>query len=169
MEAELKTLLVSATRGVAELEGLSISHSAWPSTVHVTPSIHPGFTATLETAEVVEFVYIPCRIRRAAQKNNLSQRFELTIQDLNQIIAPLIDLIPIDSDEKPMIELRSFVYNPSTGVSSVQDGPYRLKASDGVMVTEGFKTTASPRNINSTGTGRRMTPERYPMLRGFNK
>lgn len=168
METELKTLLVSATRGRAELEGVSISHSAWPSVVHITPSIHPGFTGTLEDSTVVEFVYVPMAIKRAAQKNNLGQRFELTIQDLNEIIAPLIDLIPLDSEEEPSVELRSFVYSES-GVSTVQDGPYRLTAKNGASVTEGFKATATPRNLTGTGTGRRMTVQRIPMLRGFSR
>lgn len=168
MEAELKTLLVTARRGEVELEGISISHSSWPATQHITPSIHPGFTATLETAEIVQFVYIPCRLRRASQQNNLAQRFDLTIQDLNEVIAPLLDLIPLDSEEAPQILIRSFIYS-STGVSTVKDGPYRLKASDAATTEEGFKTTAVPRNVNSTGTGRRMTNDRFPMLRGFSK
>ena len=163
MDTELKTLLVTARRGEVELEGISISHSSWPSVQHITPSIHPGFTGTLETAEVVEFIYIPCSIKRAAQQNNLAQRFELTIQDLNEVIAPLLDLIPLDSIEQPLIEIRSFI----NGV--VVDGPYRLKANDAATVREGFKTTATPRNVNSTGTGRRMTNERFPMLRGFTR
>lgn len=168
MDTELKTLLVTARRGEIELEGVSISHSSWPSVQHVTPSIHPGFTATLETSEIVEFVYIPCSIRRAAQQNNFAQRFELTIQDLNEIIAPLLDLIPLDSEEQPLIEIRSFLYREA-GISTVVDGPYRLKASDAATVREGFKTTATPRNVNSTGTGRRMNNQRFPMLRGFSK
>lgn len=168
METELRRLLVSARRGVAEVEGISISHSAWSQTIHVTPSIHPGFTAQLETSEVVEFVYCPALIKRSSQQNNLSQRFELTIQDLNEIIAPLVDQIPLDSDEKPQILIRSFVYEDG-GVGAVQDGPYRLKADSSAMVTEGFKTTATPRNVNSSGTGRRMTIQRFPMLRGFSR
>lgn len=168
MDEELKTLLVTARRGEVELEGISISHSAWPSVQHVTPSIHPGFTAQLETSEVVQFVYIPCSIKRASQQNNLAQRFELTIQDLNEVIAPLLDLIPLDSTEQPLIEIRSFIYSPD-GISNVVDGPYRLKASDAATTREGFKTTATPRNVNSTGTGRRMTNDRFPMLRGFSQ
>lgn len=168
MEAELRKLLVTAERGVAELEGISISHSYWDNVQHITPSIHPGFTATLETGATVEFIYVPCRIKRAGQRNNLAQRFDLTIQDLNEIIAPLIDEIPLDVEEKPLIEIRSFIYNED-GVSSVQDGPYRLKADTSGMVTEGFHTTASPRNVNTTGTGRRMTPQRIPMIRGFTR
>lgn len=163
MDTELKTLLVTARRGEIELEGISISHSDWPSVQHITPSIHPGFTATLETGATVEFIYIPCSIKRAAQQNNLAQRFELTIQDLNEVIAPLLDLIPLDSTEQPLIEIRSFING------RVVDGPYRLKASDAATVREGFKTTAAPRNVNSTGTGRRMTNDRFPMLRGFTR
>ena len=168
MEAELKRLLVTAQRGVVELEGVSVNHSTWPNAVHVTPSIHPGFTAQLETTEIVEFIYVPCKIRRASQKNNLSQRFELTIQDLNEVIAPLLDLIHIDSEERPEILIRSFVYTEGA-ISTVQDGPYRLKADSASSVTEGFKATATPRNVNSSGTGRRMTSSRFPMIRGFSR
>lgn len=163
MDTELKTLLVTARRGEIELEGISISHSTWPSVQHVTPSIHPGFEAELETGATVNFIHIPCSIRRGAQQNNFAQRFELTIQDLNEVIAPLLDLIPLDSTEQPLIEIRSFI----NGV--VVDGPYRLKASDAATVREGFKTTAVARNVNSTGTGRRMNNQRFPMLRGFSK
>lgn len=168
MDNQLKTLLVTARRGVVELEGISISHSSWPNVQHITPSIHPGFTATLETGATANFIYVPCKIRRASQQNNLAQRFDLTIQDLNEIIAPLMDLIPIDSTERPQILIRSFVYNAG-GISTVADGPYRLQAADAATTSEGFKTTAVPRAVNSTGTGRRMTNDRFPMLRGFSK
>lgn len=168
MDTELKTLLVTARRGEIELEGISISHSLWPSVQHVTPSIHPGFTGQLETGQTVNFIYVPCSIKRAAQQNNLAQRFELTIQDLNEIIAPLMDLIPLDSTEQPLIEIRSFIYS-ADGISTVVDGPYRLKAQDAATVREGFKTTATPRTVNATGTGRRMTNDRFPMLRGFSR
>lgn len=165
---ELKQILVAATRGRVELEGISVSHSAWPSVQHFTGSIHPGFTATLETAEVVNYQYLPIKLNRAAQESNLAQRFSITFQDLNQIIAPLVDLIPLNSTERPQILIRSFVYNGGS-VSTLADGPYRLQVADSVFTPEGFKVTATPRNVNSTGTGRRMTLERFPMLRGFTR
>ena len=69
---ELKQILVSATRGRVELEGITVSHSAWPTAQHFTGSIHPGFTATLETDEVVNYQYLPIRLTRASQESNLS-------------------------------------------------------------------------------------------------
>lgn len=164
----LKDILVSAVRGSVELEGVTITHSAFPAPIHITGSIHPGFTGTPESGPAIAYVYMPIRINRASQSGNLAQRFEMTFQDLNTVIAPYIDLIPIDSNERPQIVIRSFVYNPS-GASPLADGPYRLQAADSAFTPEGFKVTATPRNVNSTGTGRKMTVQRYPMLRGFTK
>lgn len=168
ISTDLKQILVSAVRGRVELEGISVYHSAWPAPQHFTASIHPGFTAELETSEVVEFIYLPIKLTRASQEGNLSQRFSIVFQDLNTIIAPLVDSIPISSTERPQIEIRSFVYNGGE-VSALADGPYRLQVTDSVFTPDGFKVTAAPRNVNSTGTGRRMTVQRFPMMRGFTR
>lgn len=166
MEDKLITLLVRATRGVSELETVSIYHSAWGRWYHFTPSIHPGFDGINELTELVHYQYMPIRVDRAGQKGDLSQRFEFTFQDLNEQIAPLLDQIPLDTTEKPIIELRSYTYD-EISTPTIQDGPYRLTGSDTIMTREGFKTTATPRRLIGTGTGRRMTVARFPMMKGF--
>lgn len=168
ISTDLKQILVSAVRGRVELEGVTISHTAFPTDIHITGSIHPGFTGMPESGPEIQYVYMPIRINRASQSGNLAQRFEMTFQDLNTVIAPYIDLIPISSSERPQITIRSFVYEP-TGVSALADGPYRLQATDSAFTPDGFKVTATPRNVNSTGTGRKMTVQRFPMLRGFTR
>lgn len=166
MKDELRELLTVATTGKGVVDGVEISHSTWNEKLFIT-SVYPGFTAFHEDGQSYLYQYLPMAVTKATKQNDLSQDFAFTIQDLNEIVAEHLDLIPIDSEEKPTVILRTFVYREDGSVSDVQDGPYTLQANDISFTPEGCTFTASPPLTNYSGTGQPYSFERFPSLLAY--
>jgi len=166
MKPELRELLTVATTGKGVVDGVEISHSWWDSAVYIT-SVYPGFTAIHEDGNSYEYLYVPMSVTKATKQNDLSQDFAFTIQDLNEIVATRLDLIPLETEEKPSVVLRTFVYREDGTISDIQDGPYTLQANDISFTSEGCTFTASPPLTNYSGTGEPFSFERFPSLLAY--
>lgn len=159
--------LITADAYLMYLETVVISHSVWAEPFRFSRNYVPGgsFTATLETSEEVTFSYIPMLLSRASQDGNLNQTWKITFQDLNTDIQEAEQLIPLDSDELPVIEIRTFEYDKRTGVATLIEGPY-VTTSVGVDYdSKGASVNAEANRVNINGSGFKMTPQRYPTLR----
>lgn len=166
MNNELRELLTTATTGKGVVDGIQLSHSSWPEVLYLT-SVYPGFQAVHENGLTYSYEYIPLAVAKAAKQNDLSQDFSFTIQDLNEVVGVYLDLIPLDSDEKPAVVLRTFVYREDGTISDLQDGPYTLEARDITTIPEGCTFTASPPLTNYSGTGELFTFSRFPTLLAY--
>lgn len=166
MQNELRELLTVATTGKGVVDGVEINHSAWDAPVYLT-SAYPGFTAIHEDGLPYEYLYCPMAVVKATKQTDLSQDFNFTIQDLNEIVAEKLDMIEIGDPEKPSIILRTFVYRSDGSISDIQDGPYNLEAGDITFSSEGCTFTAQPPLTNYTGTGEIYTFERFPTLLAY--
>jgi len=166
MKDELRELLTVATTGKGVVDGVEIRHSTWVDVLYIT-SAYPGFSAVHEDGNMYDYQYIPLSVTKATKQNDLSQDFAFTIQDLNEIVATHLDMIPLDSEEKPTVVLRTFVYREDGSVSDIQDGPYTLQANDISFTAEGCTFTASPPLTNYSGTGEPYSFERFPSLLAY--
>lgn len=166
MKDELKELLTVATTGKGVVDGIELYHSSWGESVYIT-SAYPGFTAVHEDDNEYQYLYVPMAVKKANKQTDLSQEFSFTIQDLNEIIAVKTDLIPLDSEEKPSVILRTFVYREDSSISDLQDGPYILQSGDITFTDQGCTFTANPPLTNYAGTGELYTFERFPTLLAY--
>lgn len=166
MKDELKELLTTATTGKGVVDGVQLNHSSWPKPLYLT-SVYPGFTAVHENGQSYDYEYVPMAVAKAAKQNDLSQDFSFTIQDLNEVVGVYLDIIPLDSEEKPSVTLRTFVYRADGSISDLQDGPYDLEAKDITTEPEGCTFTASPPLTNFSGTGELYTFARFPSLLAY--
>lgn len=166
MKDELRELLTVATTGKGVVDGIQLSHSEWPEVLYLT-SVYPGFTAVHEDAQEYDYQYVPMAVKKANKQNDLSQDYSFTIQDLNEIVGVYLDLIPLETDEKVSVVLRTFVYREDGSISDIQDGPYNLEAGDISTVPQGCTFTASPPITNFAGTGEIATFERFPSLLAY--
>lgn len=150
-----------------EVDTVTISHPAWSTPLRFTRNYLRGrsFNATLETGETVTFQYLPMVIKRAGQDGNLNQSWSLVLQDLNTQVQEQADTIPLDDDRLPTIEIRTFQYDKRTGQTTLLDGPYITSASGIDFDDKGASINAEANRINNSGTGFKMTPNRYPTLR----
>lgn len=168
MTPEFRDLLINRPRGVALLEVLEISHPAFSQTYYLLRNyVRNGLlNITLETGVQVTAQYVPSRIQWASSKTNMDQVHNVTIQDLNDIVQAEERRVPLN-DETP-ISCRIRTYR-SDDLTKPADGPVDLQVQSIDYDKRGCTFTASPPNANETGTGERMTVERFPMLRGFTQ
>lgn len=166
MKDELRELLTTATTGKGVIDGITLRHSAWPSELRLT-SVYPGFIAVHEDSLEYDYEYVPMAVGKASKQNDLSQDYNFTIQDLNEVVGVYLDLIPHDTDEKPTVELRTFVYREDGSISDIQDGPYKLESGDITAVPDGCTFTATPPLTNASGTGEAYTFSRFPSLLAY--
>lgn len=167
MKDELKELLTTATTGKGILDGVEIRHSSWVDSIRISAA-YPGFIGVEEDSNSYEYKYVPMAVKKASKQTDLSQDFTFTIQDLNQIVGEHLDLIPIESEEKPQVILRTFVYREDGTISDIQDGPYDLQAGDITFSPDGCTFTASPPITNFAGTGEIFTFTRFPTLLAYS-
>lgn len=168
MEQELKELLATATTGVGMIDGLTINHSSFPNAFHLT-NVYPGFVGVQEDGLPHTYEYLPIKVTRSSTSDDLSQKFNVSIQDANEIVAPYLDMIPLDSAEPPSVELRSFIYREDGEISDIQDGPYILQAQSITLRTDGCGFDAVPPSTNVAGTGEFYTTDRFPSLIAYKK
>lgn len=167
MKDELRELLTTATTGKGVIDGIEIRHSAWADSIRLT-SVYPGFIGVEENSNSYKYEYVPMAVKKANKQNDLSQDFNFTIQDLNQIVGNHLDKIPLESEEKPSIILRTFVYREDGSISDIQDGPYDLLGGDITFTPDGCTFTASPPITNFAGTGEIFTFFRFPTLLAYS-
>lgn len=168
MEQELRELLTVATTGVGMIDGLAINHSAFPTPFHIT-CVYPGFDGVHEDNVTYHYEYVPIRITRSSTSDDLSQKFNVTISDINELIAPYLDLIPINTEETPTVELRTFIYRDDGTISDLQDGPYKLQIQTITFDEKGVGFDAVPPSTNVAGTGTIYSTDLFPSLIAYKK
>lgn len=167
MIEELKKLLASRISGYVELETVEVSHPDFSKTYYLVRNMPEGFAGKLEDGRVVHFQYCPMRWERGSADNNLDYELKLTFQDLNNLIAPEVERIPIESENTPTVIVRSFVYKRDKTISEVADGPFVLSMRNITFTGEGCAFAASAKPLNSYGSGELYTFKRFEVLRGF--
>ena len=168
----LKEILSRSFADTIILETFEISHSQFSETKYLLRNYLPGgfVQATLEDDSIVTFQYVPTRLDRATQQGNLNQRFDITFQDLNEIIQVEEERIAPESREKPIIKIRSFEYSKRTRtVNALIEGPYELEVSVISYTELGARISAAPKNTSQPNSGRVMTTLAVQSLRGFTR
>ncbi|MBB5411910.1 hypothetical protein HDG34_005876 [Paraburkholderia sp. HC6.4b] len=167
MQTELQRLLASQQAGIIELETFQVSHPNFSRSYYIVRNLPDGFTGQLEDGSLVEFQYVPVSFERAAANGDLDYEIRITFQDLNEIIAPEVARIPVDSKVIPTCIVRSFIYRRDGTISPVADGPFVLGINSIAYTPEGCAFTASSQPLNVSATGEVYAIVDIPMLKGF--
>lgn len=167
MNNELRRLVVNQPAGAAELETIAVYHSKFSKAYHIVRNLPGGFIGRLETGEDVEFMYVPMKYGRASMEGDFDYGLTITMQDLNEIIAPELDRIPVDDEEIPIVIARSFIYRRDRSISTVADGPFRLEIGDVSFSHRGCSFRAEAQPLNRSATGIMYTVQDIPMLEGY--
>lgn len=144
------------------LDAVTISHSAWPEPFRFTRNYVPGGQFTHEG---LTYRYLPMLLSRAGQDGNLNQSWAITLQDLNNEVQVAESQIPLDSNEYPTIEIRTFEYDKRDATVRLIEGPYITDASEINYDPKGASIEAAAERVNINGTGIKMTPDRFGTLR----
>lgn len=144
------------------LDAVTINHSVWDEPFRFTRNYVPGGTFTFG-GDV--YRYLPMLISRAGQDGNLNQTWSITFQDLNTEIQEAEAAIPLDSDEFPTVEIRTFEYDKRDGSVILLEGPYITNSAGINYDPKGASLEAAAERVNINGTGFKMSPDRFPTLR----
>lgn len=167
--AELRKLIASGVRGKGQVEVVEFSHSSFDAPMFFTGQMKDEFQVTLETGETVTTRYAPMTVQKESSGALLLGDRGITIQGVNDLVAAQEELIPLDSTEKPVVKIRSFVARNDGSISGVAAGPFKLYATvvDYNESNQSCKVTASTVPTNISETGEISTISRVPMLAGF--
>lgn len=164
MIEEAKQILVNATRGELLVDACAVSHPSLTETVYITP-FHPGF---IDSANNRTFQYVPMRVDKPANIENLSQQYKIIIQDLgpggdslglNGIVSQYLDQIPIGTTDPAILTVWSYHIDREQNVQ-LADGPYTVEIREFSSEPQGVGFTAEPQATNQTKCGERGTIER---------
>lgn len=147
-----------------QLDAITLNHSAWSEPFHFTRNFVPGGSFTYDG---VTYRYLPILLSRAGQDGNLNQTWTITLQDLNTEVQEAEALIPLDSDEFPTVEIRTFEYDKRDSSVILIEGPYITNCEGLSYDSKGASLKAAAERVNINGTGFKMTPDRYPTIRPF--
>lgn len=166
MIEDLKRLLASRTVGHVEVETIEISHPDFTKTYYLVRNLTSGCVIPINGVDTV-FQYCPMRWERSSAENNLDYELKITLQDLNEIVAPEINLISIDSEIMPSVVVRTYVMDSNGNIGNVADGPFVLGVRNITFDSQGCAFAASAKPLNGNGTGELYTFSRFETLRGF--
>ena len=154
MIEEAKLILVNATRGEMLVDCLVLSHPAWDDPIKITTH-YPN---------VLDFQYVPMRVDKPANTENLTQQFKIIIQDLhdgksngvNGIVSKHLDLIPIDTTDPIIMDAYTYFIGSDDSVK-LADGPYTVQVREFTSEAQGVGFTAEPKAMNAVKCGERGT------------
>ena len=158
MIEEAKRILVNATRGEMLVDCLTLTHSAWAQPIKIT-SHYPN---------VEDFLYVPMRVDKPANTENLTQQFKIIIQDLgpdghsngaNGIVSQYLDMIPLDTAEPILMDAYSY-HLGLDDTAKLADGPYSVQVREFTSEAQGVGFTAEPKAMNAVKCGERGTIDR---------
>lgn len=142
-------------------ETIIISHPAIETRYLVIDSL--PLTAGLFTGGTAEFLPASIVSTDAANSNDLDQNATFTIADVDNELDAVLDQIPLDTDESPVIGYG--IYHSDNLDAPVEFYEYEAKS---IAQKKGvFTVKAGVPNLNSDQTGELFDLDRFPMLRGL--
>lgn len=164
MDQRYIEFFLNSKRDIVQVETFEISHPSFSDVFYLVRNAIKGFTAQLETSELVTFEYVPMQISASGIKDDMDEKIELTIGDVGEILPQQIDLMSQDDSFDVMPSLVYRVYR-SDDITSPMLGPVRLEITEITFKKEGSLIVARAPRFNVNKTGERYTIERFPMLR----
>lgn len=155
MIEQARNLLINARRGELVVDALTITTLDLPGEeIKITPH-YPGF---------LDFKFVPMRVDKPSQEENLTAQFKITIQDLgpdgsngvNGVVSSYLDRIPLDTKNPVVVKVESYFFDIDDNIT-LSDGPYFVETRQFISESQGVAFTAEPPANNLTKCGERAT------------
>lgn len=164
---DLKEVIASFVTSKAEVEVVRISHSSI-TTLYLTSQLADNTEIYDENDQVQTVQAVPMSLTDESSGSLLLNERTLTIQGINDLIASEEDKIPLDSDERVVIDVMTYVANIDGTLSKIALGPirYYLQKSAYSQKNNNASLTASTSPTNISETGETATKSKFPTLAG---
>ena len=174
-KALIRKMLASQPESQIAVGGIMLSHSAY-TTPYCFTDYYGDFTATDHNGIERYWSYAPMSFDVPTVTGNMDAEFSLQVNDLNadgesagvnDAIRTLIDLIPEDDDELPVLTILTYICYEDGTFSEYCDGPYAFEVSSVQFQQEGATIVAKSPDALYSSCGEKYTIQRFPMLRQF--
>lgn len=166
MTEDYINFFLNAKAELIQFECFEISHPNFSQVFRFVRNHTSGITATLETAAVVTFNYLPVKISQNEMKDDLDYGLRLEFGDLGEILPTQIDRVAAANGFKTKPKLIYRTYR-SDDLENVMFGPIDLEIKEFTFNKSGAVFEAKAPSLNLHRTGEIYTINRFPMLRGF--
>jgi hypothetical protein len=166
---DIKKIYASAPVDRTTLEVVSFSASWFSKTHYLQRQFTDDIQVTLETGVVVNVLYAPMNLEQASSNSDLNYERNVTIQQVNDIIASENDNYDpeTNSDEMPVFQSRGYIAYRDNTISAIQYGPITLPVRSMTTNNQGTIISITTKPGNEYATGEMATVTRVPMLKGF--
>lgn len=165
---DLREIYANAPVTKDTFEVISISAPWFESTYYLQNMITDTIEVLLEDGETyVEAVYAPMSIGQASSNDDMSYTRDITIEQVNDVIATEIANRDPSLRQKITIESRGYVMYRDGTVSSLKTPVVSTEVVKVTRNASGATITTSAKPVNRTTTGEIATTKRVPMLLGF--
>lgn len=163
-DAALIDYFLNSEAKVVQLELLRISHSAFTQTFNLVRNHPDGVTITMGGGDVF-FQYMPMRIQRGGEANDLAQSIRVDLGDLGEVWPDQLDAIRAADafGEKPKVTYWTY---RSDDLSAPLRGPIDLEVTDFSFNRQGASFEAKAPRLNVLSTGMTYLVSLFPTLRG---
>lgn len=164
----LKEIIASSLTDYSEVEVVRLSHSKWPEPIYLTYQLDDKTVITDSTGSH-EVRSVPIKLTEESQDELVSNTRTLTIQGLNDLVAHYEDLTDPESKERIKCEVLLYIIDRQGVVSSVQARfPYFVLGIDYSQKSDSATMKIGTSPTNSSETGIKFTPNRFPSMKGFD-
>ena len=167
---ELIELIASFTTGKGEIEVVKLDNSFWPAPLYLNGNLKDGTNIDVEGV-LIPVIYAPMTIGGESSGSLLLNNRDLTFQMVNDLVAENEDLIPLESDEKPTMEVSTYIANRDGTLTTIAKGPLKYFANNVSYNQSNNACTlsCSTTRTNDGETGESQTIARFPMMRGLTQ
>ncbi|MCQ9087367.1 hypothetical protein [Vibrio alginolyticus] len=164
---ELKEIFASAPVAKDTFEVIAIAAPWFSQTYYLQNAFTEAVYVPLEDDTEVLAKYAPMSIGQANNNSDMTYTREITIEQVNDVIAGEISKRDPLLRQKVSIESRGYVMYRDGSISSLKTPVVKTSVTSTVRDSVGTTITTSAKPVNRTTTGIVATVSRVPMLAGF--
>lgn len=164
---ELREIYSNAPIAKETFEVISISAPWFSQTYHLQNTFTDAVEVELEDGSFVFAEYAPMSIGQANSNADLNYTREVTIEQVNDVIASEISKRDPALRQKITIESRGYVSYRDGTISKLKTPVVRTEVVGTTRNEIGTTITTSAKPVNRSTTGIVATTSRVPMLKGF--
>ncbi len=165
--SELSEFFLNSKASVVRLQLLEISHPAFSQTYYLVRNATNGITVDHEDASSHEYIYMPMSITRSGPTDDLDDWLNITLGDLGEVVPTELAAVRAAPDGLKTLPVVKYREYRSDDLSAPITGPLLMEVKNFNFTVEGATFEARNPQINYSKTGERMTPARFPMLKGL--
>lgn len=167
-DSDLREIFANAPVEKQEFEVVSLSAPWFSETYYIQNAFTEGVEVLLEDGQTVVFAeYAPMRLEQANNNADMNYIREITIEQLNDIIAYEISNRDPLLKQKVTVSSRGYVMYRDGSISSLKTPVVKTEIIKTTRNSIGTTISTASKPVNNTSTGEVATTTRVPMLKGF--